>query len=340
MFKKGRTASWTVLFLVVSGLRAGGTEATVQRDNTRWILANASIARVIETAPFLHTVSVMNRLTEPPSSHTVESRGFVLSLDDNSLQLSAADFHLDTPQAGAYEGGAQLVVPLGCENAESPLRPFTDYYVTACLRGTQMTEVYNNISAWDDAHADAAAAVLKWMVANDDVLLASARFIGGDPLAGEPYGYAHFTREGRGIIVIRNPALEPRTFDVPFDETAGMWPGEKEHVVRIVYPFTLALPEPARNRLPADQGTEASRAGGHRRAPGRAADRYADDRPRVYPAPRGSPPAATLGLGSPQGTRISPPSDEELSQTLSRAFPWRKPASCGGSDRRSSSGPR
>jgi len=127
--------------------------------------------------------------------------------------------------------------------AESPLRPFTDYYVTACLRGTQMTEVYNNISAWDDAHADAAAAVLKWMVANDGVLLASTRYVGGDPLAGEPYGYAHFTKAGRAIVVIRNPTIEPRTMNVPFDETAGMWPGEKQHVVRIVYPFTMVLPE-------------------------------------------------------------------------------------------------
>ena len=130
--------------------------------------------------------------------------------------------------------------------AESPLRPFTDYYVTACLRGTQMTEVYNNIAAWDDAHADAAAAVLKWMVANDDVLLASSRYIGGDPLAGEPYGYAHFTKTGRGIVVVRNPTIEPRTMEIPLDETAGTWPGEKEHVVRVVYPFTRVLPETVR----------------------------------------------------------------------------------------------
>ena len=130
--------------------------------------------------------------------------------------------------------------------AESPLRPFTDYYVTACLRGTQMTEVYNNISAWDDAHADAAAAVLKWMVAHDDVLLASSRYIGGDPLAGEPYGYAHFTKAGRGIVVVRNPTIESRTMDITLDETAGTWPGEKEHVVRVVYPFTTVLPETVR----------------------------------------------------------------------------------------------
>jgi hypothetical protein len=129
------------------------------------------------------------------------------------------------------------------DRSESPLRPFTDYFLTACLRGTQMIEVYNNISAWSEAHADAAAAVLKWMKAHDEILLASTRYLGGDPLAGEPYGYAHFTRENRGIIVVRNPSLEPRTIRIPFDETAGMWPADRRYVLRIVYPFQMALPQ-------------------------------------------------------------------------------------------------
>ncbi len=50
----------------------------------------------------------------------------------------------------------------------------------------QMIEVYNNISAWSEAHADAAAAILKWVKAHDDVLLASTRYFGSDPLAAEP----------------------------------------------------------------------------------------------------------------------------------------------------------
>jgi hypothetical protein len=131
-------------------------------------------------------------------------------------------------------------------HSESPLRPFTDYLVTAWLRGSQMAEIGNNISAWDDAHADAAVAVLKWMKANDDVILASTRYIGGDPFRGEPYGYAHFTRENRGIIIVRNPTIEQREIEIPFDETAGMWPGEKEYVVRGVYPFTCTFPEVVR----------------------------------------------------------------------------------------------
>ena len=128
-------------------------------------------------------------------------------------------------------------------SSESALRPFTDYFVTACLRGTQLTEIYNNIAAWSNEHADAAVAVLKWMKDNDEVILASTRYVGGDPLAGEPYGYAHFTKGNRGIIVIRNPSLQPHTMQILLDETAGMWPSKERYVIRVVYPFTKALPE-------------------------------------------------------------------------------------------------
>jgi len=128
-------------------------------------------------------------------------------------------------------------------HAESPLRPFTDYFLTAAMRGTQMTEIYNNIGAWSDAHADAAVAILKWMKAHDDVILASTRYFGGDPLAGETYGYTHFTRDGRGLVVIRNPTIAPRQVEIPLDETAGMWPDGRPYVARVVYPFTMVLPQ-------------------------------------------------------------------------------------------------
>jgi len=114
------------------------------------------------------------------------------------------------------------------------------------LRGTQMTEIYNNISAWSGAHADAAVAVLKWMRDNDPVILASTRYFGGAPLRGEPYGYAHFTEANRGVIMARNPEIGPRGITIPFDETTGVWPGDKEYVVRIVYPYTLVLPKTVR----------------------------------------------------------------------------------------------
>jgi hypothetical protein len=130
--------------------------------------------------------------------------------------------------------------------SESPLRPFTDYFLLAALRGTQMTEIYNNIAAWSPAHAEAAADVLRWMKAHDDVILASTRYFGGDPLQAMPYGYAHFDRRNHGVIALRNPSVEPRGITVPFDEQTGMWPAGREYIVRVVYPYTQVLPERAR----------------------------------------------------------------------------------------------
>jgi hypothetical protein len=127
-------------------------------------------------------------------------------------------------------------------HCESPLRPFTDYFLLAALRGTQMTEIYNNIAAWSGAHAEAAADVIRFMKAHDDVILASTRYFGGDPLHAEPYGYAHFDRRNRGLIAVRNPAVETRSLTIPLDESTGMWPDGKPCVLRVVYPYTMVLP--------------------------------------------------------------------------------------------------
>ena len=127
--------------------------------------------------------------------------------------------------------------------SETALRPFTDYLVTAWLRGTQMAEIGNNIPGWSEAHAEAAATVLKWIKANDGVILATTRYIGGDPLAGEAYGYAHFTKDNRGIVVVRNPTIQPRGLKIRLDEHAGVWPTDKQYVIRTVYPFTKVLPQ-------------------------------------------------------------------------------------------------
>lgn len=127
--------------------------------------------------------------------------------------------------------------------SESPVRAVADYFVTAASRGGQLLDVHSNIAAWSEDHSDAAAAVLRWMQANDDVLLAYTRFIGGSPGAGDPYGYAHFNKRNRGIIMVRNPGVEPREIDIRIDETAGAWPTNKKYVVRCVYPYTEVLAE-------------------------------------------------------------------------------------------------
>ena len=130
--------------------------------------------------------------------------------------------------------------------AESPLRPFSDYFLTACLRGTQMIEIYNNISAWSEAHADAAAAILKWMKAHDDVLLASTRYFGGDPLAARRMAMPISPGKTAESSWFATLPWRRGLIEIPLDESMGMWPGEKPYAVRIVYPYTMVLPETVR----------------------------------------------------------------------------------------------
>ena len=126
---------------------------------------------------------------------------------------------------------------------KDPLDRFTDYVLMSYLRGSQMTEVYLNIAALPDPNRDALAAVMNWAADNDDLLLAGTRFIGGDPIAGQVYGYAHFAPDHRGLIGLRNPHVEPADFALTLDETAGLAPEAKGLVAQIVYPYHFVFAE-------------------------------------------------------------------------------------------------
>ena len=118
---------------------------------------------------------------------------------------------------------------------------FTDYVLMSYMRGSQMTEIYLNIAALTEPHRDALAAVMNWAADNDDILLADTRLIGGDPLAGEVYGYAHVTRDHRGLVAVRNPHVEPADFTLQLDESAGIAPEASGLVAEIIYPYRLGL---------------------------------------------------------------------------------------------------
>lgn len=120
---------------------------------------------------------------------------------------------------------------------------FTDYVIMSYLRGSQMTEVYLNIAALTDQHRDALASVMNWAAANDEVLLAGTRFIGGDPLAGDVYGYAHFAPDGRGLVAVRNPHVEPADFDLALDESSGTPTDAKGLSAKVIYPYHFAFPQ-------------------------------------------------------------------------------------------------
>ena len=89
--------------------------------------------------------------------------------------------------------------------------------------GTNLQELYISpdlltTENWDDL-ADAA----RWSHANADVLV-DTHWIGGDPKAGEPYGWASWTKR-KGILSLRNPSLESKTIAIDVQDAFELPPG-------------------------------------------------------------------------------------------------------------------
>lgn len=120
------------------------------------------------------------------------------------------------------------------------LGSFTGNAIMNYSRGVMMTELYLSPAIISDPEWRALGGVMKWGQANADVLLHDTRFIGGDPAQRSVYGYAHF-RQGRGIVTLRNPVIEPQTFKLALDESAGVVDRDRIYRARVIYPFTETL---------------------------------------------------------------------------------------------------
>ncbi|MCC7086179.1 MAG: hypothetical protein IT427_14345 [Pirellulales bacterium] len=80
--------------------------------------------------------------------------------------------------------------------------------------GTQIQEFFITSSMIAPEVWDAMAETIAWMRRNADVLVDS-HGIGGDPLRGEPYGYASWSPR-MGILALRNPSDKTQTLEVDF----------------------------------------------------------------------------------------------------------------------------
>ena len=74
-----------------------------------------------------------------------------------------------------------------------------------------------------------------WVRANSDIYR-DWKLIGGEPAKRQPYGYAHSDGEGRSLVALRNPWIEPRTFALSVDEALGTHADEAVYV-NVVYPY-------------------------------------------------------------------------------------------------------
>jgi hypothetical protein len=71
-----------------------------------------------------------------------------------------------------------------------------DWYIQASDLTQEQWKVLARAAAWAKSHEK----LFRW-----------SRMIGGDPAQGEVYGFAAFD-DGHGVLALRNPSSEPRTF--------------------------------------------------------------------------------------------------------------------------------
>ena len=116
-------------------------------------------------------------------------------------------------------------LPGKADNSDKPAatRDFADEVWMSVGCGTDLQEYYITTSMMHPAWWDILADGIKWLKANQDVLVDS-HWIGGDPQApsgAEVYGYAAWApKDGgsKGIVLLRNPSAEGQEFTATLAE--------------------------------------------------------------------------------------------------------------------------
>lgn len=112
--------------------------------------------------------------------------------------------------------------------------PFLNDGVVVVLRGHMFLPLYVDPQHMNDARWGRLAGLIEWARANEDVLGHATepllpvswqggkvpRFTNDDAMPREAYGYAHW-KDGRGLVLLRNPWMEPTTYALPLPEGAG-----------------------------------------------------------------------------------------------------------------------
>jgi hypothetical protein len=124
--------------------------------------------------------------------------------------------------------------------AAEPLDKFTDDVLLYFARGVSMYELYVSPDILSDGEWTSIARSMAWARDRFPVLMNSA-MTGGNPLKGEAYAYVHF-KGRRGIVAVRNPAMEPARLKVKLDPAVGLDPGAGGLVLERVYPTGWVSP--------------------------------------------------------------------------------------------------
>jgi hypothetical protein len=109
---------------------------------------------------------------------------------------------------------------------DDPQDDFTSEVRSYFGSGTQVQEMYITPSLLSRADWDVLAESAKWS-RNNAVTLRDTHWIGGDPLLGEVYGWAAWSRQ-KGILTLRNPSAKEASFAVDVRKVFELPPGAAE----------------------------------------------------------------------------------------------------------------
>jgi hypothetical protein len=118
--------------------------------------------------------------------------------------------------------------------ATDPGHDFANEVHSYFASGTQLQELYITPELLSAADWDTLAEAAKWARANAETLK-DTRWVGGDPLKGEVYGWAAWSKDA-AILTLRNPSDKPETLDLDIGKALELPAGAaRRYVARSVW---------------------------------------------------------------------------------------------------------
>ena len=113
---------------------------------------------------------------------------------------------------------------------------YRKYMLMMTTRGNAFWELYYSYNMFNEAKWRINADALRF-IRNNYEILKSSQFIGGSPKDGEVYGYSAWT-ENAGIVSLRNPSNEKKSFTLILDEKIGVFNSTDNLKKVLIYPYT------------------------------------------------------------------------------------------------------
>lgn len=120
---------------------------------------------------------------------------------------------------------------------------FRTYLYMLATRGTAFWELYFSYNMMDDDKWAICAEVLAWAKKNFPILR-NAKLVGKTPDEGNVYGYSSWIL-GQGILALRNPTDQPKSYTVTLDRLIGVREGMFGLYKSTVLPYTTEVDEKA-----------------------------------------------------------------------------------------------